>query len=707
MGVMTKLRESTSFVLWIVVFAFGGLWVLMDTGVVDNLGTMTNQNIAVVNGTQIPYDEYRDAFDQQIRAFRNQNGQEPTQAQRDQIADQVYQWLIDTELREREMNRLGIVVTDNEVRNMILGDNPHPIIAQLFPDAEGGVDRARLVELFNDEQMFIDIYGITPVALENYLRDERRQEKLASLLNASIRVSEREIQEEYLQRNQRAAAEYVALRPTDVSDDEVEFTDRDLRDYYNANREDFFRPRTVTIQYVMAPQVASAADSQAVANRLEGFRSEFVGAPNDSIYVAQRFSPIPFSSTYETAATLDPALATAVFSDPAPGRIVGPVGAHGYMALVKIVNVRPTQSPAVRARHILIGQAGDSDELREEQRARAEELLFQIQNGEISFADAAEQFSQDPGSAARGGDLGFFGRGRMVAPFETASFGAAPGEIVGPVETNFGYHIIEVLERAETEVQLVYLAEEVPVSSASMRRIQDTMQDIKYDAERSGGDLEAEAERHGLTVQTMTVDAEQALIPGIGPNREIRNFVESARRNRGSDIIDTGDMFVYLFPTEIQQEGYRPFNDVREELEPRVILEKKKELLAERLRNALDQHGFDGLADALGTTVQATPQLRFTNPSVSGLGREPVFVGTALGLQVGQTSPVLIGNSAVYVLRVTESVVPELSELTDEQRDSIRSSIITRKVQLLEQQWLQELRDRADIQDLRDNQMFF
>src|SRR5690554_2625046 len=100
MGVMTKLRESTSFVLWIVVFAFGGLWVLMDTGVVDNLGTMTNQNIAIVNGTPIPYEDYRATFDQSIRAFRAEYNREPTQEERDQISEYAYQWLIDAELRE-------------------------------------------------------------------------------------------------------------------------------------------------------------------------------------------------------------------------------------------------------------------------------------------------------------------------------------------------------------------------------------------------------------------------------------------------------------------------------------------------------------------------------------------------------------------------------------------------------------------------------
>ncbi|NLY51756.1 MAG: tetratricopeptide repeat protein [Firmicutes bacterium] len=104
----------------------------------------------------------------------------------------------------------------------------------------------------------------------------------------------------------------------------------------------------------------------------------------------------------------------------------------------------------VNARHILIKPADDSDGAREAALRQAEELIEELEAG-ADFAELAKEHSDDPGSGASGGELGWFGRGRMVEPFEKAAFAAAVGEIVGPVESQFGYHIIQVTDRKEAE----------------------------------------------------------------------------------------------------------------------------------------------------------------------------------------------------------------------------------------------------------------
>jgi peptidyl-prolyl cis-trans isomerase D len=701
MGVMTKLRESTSVVLWIVVFAFGGLWVLQDSGAFETVGMRQAQNIAVVDGVPISYNAYNEAFEQRLRAYRQETGEEPSPELRNQIAEQVYQELVDDKLREREMDRLGVTVSDSEVREMILGPNPDPIIQQLFPDADGGVDRARVVALFNDPGQFADIYGIDPIVLEDYLRAKRRAEKLDVLLTSSVRVTEGEIREEYVRRNSRASAEYVALRYAAIPDEQVEVTDSDLRRFYNENREEFFRPRMVTLEYVAISQAPSAADSQAVMGQLEGLRSEFAATDNDSIFVAQRFSDQPFTGEFMTPGELEPELGEAVFQNVQPGRVVGPLVAGGQAMIAKIVDARPAAQPAVRARHILIGQRGDDETIRAGHLADAERLLERLRAGEISFDEAARSYSQDPGSAARGGDLGYFSRGRMVEPFEQAAFGASTGEVVGPVETQFGYHIIEVTGRADQDVQLAIVAQDVTLTTATISRLQDQMQDVKYYSEQRGGSLQAEAERRDLEVQTVTVEADQPAIPGIGTNRQVRDWVEGARRGRTSDIIDTGDQFVYLRAAEVQSEGYRPFDEVRAELEPRVRLEKKRDMQVARMREALSQHGFSGLAVAVDSQQRTAESVRYDNTMITGLGREPRFVGTALGLREGQTSGVVAGDNAVFVLRVTQSTIPDPSNMSAAERDNIRSSLTNRKIRQVAQEWMEHLREGAEIQDYR------
>ncbi len=106
----------------------------------------------------------------------------------------------------------------------------------------------------------------------------------------------------------------------------------------------------------------------------------------------------------------------------------------------------------VEARHILLRiPAEPTARQRDSLVAQAQELRERAMAGE-DFAELAEEYSEDPGSAQRGGDLGYFGRGRMVEPFEDAAFDLEPGEVSDVVETPFGYHLIMVTDRRETEL---------------------------------------------------------------------------------------------------------------------------------------------------------------------------------------------------------------------------------------------------------------
>lgn len=133
---------------------------------------------------------------------------------------------------------------------------------------------------------------------------------------------------------------------------------------------------------------------------------------------------------------------------------------------------RDTRFDTARARHILV----ESEE-------EAQSVLDRLEAGE-DFAELAQEVSVDTGSAEQGGDLGEFSRGRMVAEFEEAVFAAEPGELLGPVETQFGFHIIEVLERSQPE--LAEVEEELRTELVAEREetlLQDWLQARREEAE--------------------------------------------------------------------------------------------------------------------------------------------------------------------------------------------------------------------------------
>lgn len=684
MGVMNRLRNNTGVILWILILSFGVIWVLSDVGTFDIIGNTTGQNIIVVDGDPITYEEYVRTVDAQIEQYQQQTGESMPPQMMDQAREQVYQGLVENKLLEHEMDRLGIQVTDEEIYDMVMGENPHQIIRVYFGDGQGGVNRALLQNFIDNPEARADW-----IQIEEYLRGERRRQKMDNLLSASVHVTDQDVLAEHRRRTHRVTAEWVGLRFASVPDDSVQVSDSDLRAFYNAHKEEFARKRTYTLNYVSLSKQPSPEDSARVVEDLQRLSQRFAEADNDSLFLVRNGSERPYSSAWFSAADLEPAIATHVFEGSlVAGRIIEPFFSGNEAHLIKIQDVRPAEKTAVRASHIHLRASGEDAAVRQ----RAQEILNRIRSGEITFEQAAQQYSESTS------ELGWFGPGAMVAPFEQAAFAAPVGQVVGPVHTEFGYHLIKVYARANQEVRLADYTQRVRTDIGTLNARQEQLEDLRYYAEENGN-FTGEAQRLSMNVQQVQAEAGQTFIPGIGNSRTLMTFLEKAKVGDVSPVIELNEDLVVAEVAAIQPEGYRPFDEVKAELEPRVRNQKKADLLKARLQRALQQGGFDGVAAAVGQPVQTASDLTLNTTVVPLLGREPKFVGTALGLKQGQVSDVLVGENAVFVLRVTN--VTEPPELTDTQRNQIRQQLLNQRRQQLRTQWLAQLREKADITDNR------
>ena len=688
MGVMNNLRENTGVILWILVFSFGVIWVLQDSQVFDTMNRQP-RDIAVVNGSPIRYEDYQRTLEQRREQVRQQMGQqEMTPRMEEMVQNQAYDRLIQQELLQQEMQRLGITVTEDEIADMVYGPNPHPIIRQQFADSTGRVDTQLIRNLAQNPE-----YKQRWIQLESFLERSRRQQKMNSLVQATIHVSEEDVQAYHRRQEAQAAVRYVAMRYASVPDDSITVTESDLRAYYDENKEDFKKEKTFSLQYVTLPKVATAEDSAAIAEDLEELAPEFREAENDSLFLAQNASDRSFSRDFQTVDQMEGPIASAIFSNPEPGQIVGPVYANEAAHLLKVLDTEPAESDYVHARHILLRSQGDDPEARQ----RLASIRDSIESGAASFAEMARMHSDD-GSASQGGDLGWFGRGQMVEAFEEAAFNAEPETLVGPVKSNFGYHLIRVEQKADRAVQFADLAYDLRPSQATLTDKENTLEDLVYFADEGEG-FEPEAQRMGLNLQTVEVEADQSSIPGIGQSAKLTRFLETAGEGDISDIVELNDRFAVVRVTGVDPEGYRPFDDVRSQIRPRLKVEKKKEVLSGRMRGALRQNGFDGMASVLNTRIRTKDDVTYTTTSVPGLGREPAFVGTVFGLDEGETSGIVKGENAAFVVQVSSMNRPD--ELTAQQRQQIRQQLLQQEQRSVAQQYIATLRDRAEIEDYR------
>ncbi len=234
------------------------------------------------------------------------------------------------------------------------------------------------------------------------------------------------------------------------------FTDRQVldgivRDIYDKQAEEI---ETSHILLLLSP---AERDTAAVYARLGGLRDSIEAGQIAFAEAARRYSQDPSAARpdgqpgaggalgYLTGGRTVLAFEDAAYATPV-GQVAGPVRTQFGVHLVQVTDRRPARSE-IGARHILIRT--DSTVTPDSARAVIEGLRARVVAGE-SFEDLAREYSQDPGSGARGGDLGTFGSGQMVPPFEAAAFALeSVGDLSAPVETRFGVHLIQLTSLGE------------------------------------------------------------------------------------------------------------------------------------------------------------------------------------------------------------------------------------------------------------------
>jgi peptidylprolyl isomerase/peptidyl-prolyl cis-trans isomerase D len=178
--------------------------------------------------------------------------------------------------------------------------------------------------------------------------------------------------------------------------------------------------------------------------------------------------------------------------------------------------------------------------------------------------------------------------------------------------------------------------------------------------------------------------------------------MKQAQRGDISDVFELDDKFALVKVTEVKPKGYRPFEEVKAQIRPQVVKQKKKAILSRRMNAALQSTGFDGLPQALGTELRSQSNLSFTTESVPGVGADPTFTGTVFGLAEGKTSGVVEGENAAFVVRVT--TMNEPAELTASKRAEIRKELLKERRKQVSNQWLAALKEEATIKDQRQFQ---
>ena len=341
----------------------------------------------------------------------------------------------------------------------------------------------------------------------------------------------------------------------------------------------------------------------------------------------------------------------------------------------------------------------------------AEDLIFRLNDGE-DFALLANTYTQDPSNSAdpqnlKGGDLGWFNKGQLLPEFEIASFEAEIGSIVGPILTQYGYHVIKVNDKRIVESNEQVNASHILLTIQPGRGTENELKDIAsiFALEATEFGFFALADSLGLEIQESNgLRKESIFVDNFGVGRSAVNFAFNNVEGSTSDAIKNDNFYGVFFLDKVDKETIISFEDVKEDLKNEFLSEFKKnhiKTLAESIKD--DNQGEMNLSEI----YQENENLEYvaeTNSALIGsfesIGKSNFIVGALADAKEGDILgplPTLRGQAFLRVIDISDVVMSDF----EEKKDSIKFSLLIDRQNAIWGNWLQALRENADLKDYR------
>jgi peptidyl-prolyl cis-trans isomerase D len=712
MGLMQKFRRRMPVVIIFLIIMFVALIVFEWGDARRGRGAVRSGDASAgeINGEQISLGLYQKRVQDIIDMQRQQNPD--AEVDDDRIREGVWQQLVDEILIRQTADRLGIVVTDDELREALLYDPP-PALKQPFTDSTGVFHQKEFFQFMTNTRAFLTERKLPPeeiqkvenqiLSIQDGLRSERLREAVQAVVTASALPSPAEARASFDEQRAKASGNFAMLDVNSISDAAVNVAEDEAKKYYDEHKTDYQQKASREIRYAMFTLAPSAQDSGSMNKRLKTVSDALARAASPSAkdtvfesFVNQYGSGKYPGTAYTPLQELSPELQNAL-QGAQPGTVIGPIRLADGGYLINVVDVKDSGDTYVKASHILLRTGTSNDD---SVKALADKVYQRAKGGE-SFESLAQQYSAD-GSAQRGGDLGYFKKGAMVKPFEDAALSASVGSIVGPVKTEFGWHIIKVTDRTSRGYKLRDLRFDPKVSNMTKTALRAKAQQFRDKVAAGGTPIDTLGAQ--MKVQVLESGPLDRVTPAAGSTK-LTAFAYDGKVGDVSEVIELKDGSLVVGQiSKIRANGTMDFADAKETIIAKLKTKKKLDMLKDRatkIRAAL------GAGDSLTklTTIDSSVQIRAFNDATRstpfpGVGFDYVLTNAVFNQKLGQVSDLIRGERGYYIVQVSNRTVPTDKEYEVE-RPKFVQQLTEQRRQTMFQEWLQKEREHADIQDFR------
>jgi peptidyl-prolyl cis-trans isomerase D len=608
--------------------------------------------IGRIDGEYISYQDYDSKLQNLLEIYKLSGRSNIDEATNETIREQTWQQMVREKILDPKYKKLGIGVSTEEVDELVLGNNPHQIVKQLFTDQKTGAFNKSFLVNFLKQTETDETAKKYWLFFENEIVNDRMNTKYNNLVSRGLFVTSKQAEFDKTLASNTIDFSYLLKNYASLSDSSVTVSEGEIQSYYSKHKNTYKRTALRDIEYVTFDVKPSDDDIKQTELWMNKTKEEFATAPDpvqfinltaDSRYVGFF---IPLSSVSEN-------LKNFVKKEDL-SNIFGPYVEDGSYKVAKLLAVAD-RPDSIHARHILLSP--NQTRSLEVVKRQADSLMRLIKSG-TPFETLALANSDDQGSKQIGGDLGWFSEGKMVVPFNNACFSGKKGDIV-KAETTFGIHIIEILGQSKStrKYNIGYIDRKIiPGSITNQRAYSEASQfaGTNYTYEKF---IKSVAEKGFNKRVANDIAPQQKTLPGLDNPRSLIMSLFQAEKgkiildNSQQAVFEVGDKYVVGYCTKAQEEGIAPLKDVENDIRFALIRDKKAETISAEFRtNNVPGKTIDEIARAMGLTVQEATKINFRTYTVPGVGNEPALIAATSVAKQGIIAGPVKGTNGVYLL---------------------------------------------------------
>jgi peptidyl-prolyl cis-trans isomerase D len=608
--------------------------------------------IGQISGESVSYQDFELRFQNLLEIYKLSGRTKMDDATTESIREQIWQQMIREKILDPQYKNLGIGVSTEEVDELVLGNNPHQIVQQLFTDQKTGTFNKSFLVNFLKQTEVDETAKKYWLFFENEIVNDRTNTKYNSLVSKGLYITSKQTEFEKNLNTTTVDFSYALKNYASISDSSVSVSASDMEAYYTKHKQSYKRTASRNIEYVTFDVIPSEDDKKTTEQWINKTKEDFVTATDPVQFINLTADSrhvgifIPLSSVPEN-------LKDFVKKEDLKA-ILGPYIEDGSYKIARLIAVAD-RPDSVHVRHILLSP-GNSRSL-DDVRHKADSLIKLIKSG-TSFEALAQSNSDDKGSSQIGGDLGWFQEGRMVAQFNDACFSGKKGE-VKTAETTFGVHIIEILAQSKTtrKYNIGIIDRKILAGSQTTQRVYSEASQFAGTNNTYEKFNKAITEK-GLNKRVANdIAPQQKTLPGLNnPRSLIISLFQSEPGkiildNNQQAVFEVGDKYVVAYCTRKQDDGIASLKDVENDIRFALIKDKKADVIsAEFRKNTESGKSLDVIARSMGLTVQEATQINFRSYTVAGAGSEPTLIAAATVAKQGEVTGPVKGSNGVYLL---------------------------------------------------------